>query len=1034
MTGTRLSNKPEAPRAPDAFSSSAGWSEGPTPPVRGASAAPARKASLEGARYVVEEVIGRGGMGEVRRAHDALLSRDVALKRVAGDAPAQADRLLREAWVTAHLDHPSIVPVYDTGEDEHGRAFFTMRLIHGRTLADALRELSIDDRSAREAQRQQLLRHFLAAGQAIAFAHNHGVVHRDLKPANIMVGAFGETQVVDWGLASSRDDGAGAPAAAPLDDVTGFAGTPAYMSPEQAHGRRVDARADVWALGAVLFEIATGRRFVDARDPARALAQVQGGDFDRAPLLLVPAELRAVIDKATALAEDARYPHAGALVVDFENYLDGKRVTAHDYSTLELVFRVIKRLRVPLAALAVVLLVSASVLAVSFRNITRARERAEGAEQKTARALDDNRRATASALAQQAVVAFQEGALPEAERLAALSLAQAEGAYARGVIVGAASMARPEGRLARIPDCMRVLPHGEGTALCLDATSVSSWAVSPPGASLRWRHEEAARAHALLARGDLALLSGTNVLTLLSGADGRVRARHALRVSTGFALLVAATLDERFVLATEGRVVSVLDVERDLVIDHDRAYTEGGIVAVLPFEDAFILVCTDGAVVRLEPRSGAVTVLLKDRALVALVPVRAVLAGTRLLVGGVRGDVLSLDVTDPRAVTAFRPLHGAITQLQWADAARGRAWIADERHGAALWDVPRQLELLRLPLSTSMALVPTDHGVTSGGAALVSWTLPAAPLPRAWRTGAPIASFALATDGSRVALGLSDGRVQVRALPEGAIEREVRVGDGVIKHLAFRADGALVASFSRSPSVPQRIDLETGALTPLAMPPANARAARRLVFDDGGNLYGVHWQPPLSVWSSSFAITEIDTPELVDANASAGGRTVWLLAVDGGLWRAGAGGVERVDGVAGAQMVAVMPDGVAVVVCHETACVLRRDGVTVRWFKLARSTVTDVAVSADGAWLAAAAADGAITVWRVEDEESDAAVAVLRGHSERVGQIEIDVGGTLWSAGWDGVFTRSDLRALTASASELGSRSERSFPLEDAPR
>lgn len=223
--------------------------------------------------FPIAEQVGEGGMGVVYRARDERLDRDVALKllhtRFSPDGPA-ARRFLGEARVTARLQHPGVPPVHQVGVLPDGRPFLVMKLIEGRTLADLL---AVD-----EVERGKLVATFEQICQAVAYAHAHKVVHRDLKTANIMVGAFGEVQVMDWGLAKvlapMADAGATSAIAEPTaasgvdsepgaDDATrtgSVLGTPAYMPPEQANGAidEIDERSDVFGLGAILCAILTG--------------------------------------------------------------------------------------------------------------------------------------------------------------------------------------------------------------------------------------------------------------------------------------------------------------------------------------------------------------------------------------------------------------------------------------------------------------------------------------------------------------------------------------------------------------------------------------------------------------------------------------------------------------------------------------------------------------------------------------------------------------------------------------------------------
>jgi tetratricopeptide (TPR) repeat protein len=219
--------------------------------------------------YQLGREIGRGGMGVVVEAIDMEFGRPVAVKLM---SPARAgqrdaiDRFLGEARVMGRLQHPGIPAVHRVGTISDGQPYLAMRLIRGQTLADLLKERALPSDS-----RPRYLQIFEQMCQTMAYAHEQGVVHRDLKPSNVMVGAFGEVQVMDWGLAKVRGDHKNRPTAEPLppplDGVANLTregdvvGTPAYMPPEQARGEhdRVDARADVFALGAMLCEILTGQ-------------------------------------------------------------------------------------------------------------------------------------------------------------------------------------------------------------------------------------------------------------------------------------------------------------------------------------------------------------------------------------------------------------------------------------------------------------------------------------------------------------------------------------------------------------------------------------------------------------------------------------------------------------------------------------------------------------------------------------------------------------------------------------------------------
>jgi len=210
-------------------------------------------------RYQIVAEHGRGGLGRVSRSRDRELGRDVAIKEMLSRGSVNEARFLREVLITARLEHPGIVPMYEAGRWPDGTPFYAMKLVSGRPLRDLIAERTTVKR------RIGLLHHVIAVADAIAYAHARNIIHRDLKPANVIVGDFGETIVIDWGLAkdlsSSGDESmtAGTPSGSPADaDLTAtgaVVGTPSYMAPEQERGEQVDQRADVFAIGAMLWEL-----------------------------------------------------------------------------------------------------------------------------------------------------------------------------------------------------------------------------------------------------------------------------------------------------------------------------------------------------------------------------------------------------------------------------------------------------------------------------------------------------------------------------------------------------------------------------------------------------------------------------------------------------------------------------------------------------------------------------------------------------------------------------------------------------------
>jgi eukaryotic-like serine/threonine-protein kinase len=293
-------------------------------------------------RYTLGDLLGEGGMGVVHACRDRRIGRDVALKMVRAEHASRPDlvaRFLREACVQGQLEHPAIVPVYDLGRDPEGNIYFTMKRIRGASFQEIFHALADgDENAARQFSRRKLLTAFASVCQALHFAHARGVIHRDLKPSNVMLGDFGEVYVLDWGLAKlltapeladSNDRLTGGITVAGKSIHGATMGTPGYMAPEQVRGDAVDARSDVYALGALLFELL-------AREPlhpsgtreASFGSTLFGPDARpslRAPNLDLPPELDAICVRATALDPRDRFASAKQLVEAIERFLDGDR-------------------------------------------------------------------------------------------------------------------------------------------------------------------------------------------------------------------------------------------------------------------------------------------------------------------------------------------------------------------------------------------------------------------------------------------------------------------------------------------------------------------------------------------------------------------------------------------------------------------------------------------------------------------------------------------------------------------------------------
>ncbi len=339
-------------------------------------------------RYALKRFFAKGGMGEIWLAEDCAINRPVALKKIRAGREDLRERFLLEAQITGQLEHPGVVPVHELGTDDSGQPFYAMRFIQGRTLQDALDEYHAAGQAdvPKEVQQYRLLQAFINLCQTVAYAHSRGVIHRDLKPDNVMVGAFGETLLLDWGLAKvlgqpDIDDSAAHPTVAPpngtgesapvhakTDPLAAYShvrlsvstestatqagsvkGTLGYMPPEAAEGdvEGVDTSSDIYLLGATLFHILTGRA---PREGTNAVALVMEARKKQPPAPRtikkdIPKPLDAICQKAMAFRKPDRYPTALALAEDLQRYMAGEPVSAYRETLTERTWRWMRRHR-----------------------------------------------------------------------------------------------------------------------------------------------------------------------------------------------------------------------------------------------------------------------------------------------------------------------------------------------------------------------------------------------------------------------------------------------------------------------------------------------------------------------------------------------------------------------------------------------------------------------------------------------------------------------------------------------------------------
>lgn len=341
------------------------------------------------ARYQILGKVAQGGLGKILKAFDPRLNRSVALKEPLSNADEDRARFLREAHITARLQHPSIIPVYELGAWPSGKPFYSMKMVSGRPLQEIISEKKT------LAARLTLLPQIIAVADAVAYAHSERIVHRDLNPSNILIGPFGEAVVIDWGLGLDLSEMERGPERrlfalstiskkpalvdaarkrnlrASVTEDGAVMGTAQYMSPEQARGERVDERADVYAIGAILYHLLAGIPAYPGSDSLRIVERVRR----RAPVALekrqpaVPKDLLAIVKKAMKRDIAKRYRNAIELAEDLKRFQTGQLVSAHYYTNAALVRRWIQKHKLPVIVTAFSIVALAAVALIGLSRV-----------------------------------------------------------------------------------------------------------------------------------------------------------------------------------------------------------------------------------------------------------------------------------------------------------------------------------------------------------------------------------------------------------------------------------------------------------------------------------------------------------------------------------------------------------------------------------------------------------------------------------------------------------------------------------------
>ena len=752
--------------------------------------------------------VARGGFGRVFAATDDVVGRAVAIKQPLETTAEARTRFQREARLTARLQHSGVVPVYDIGQWSDGEPFFVMKMVEGPSLAELIAECVAPE------GRLALLPRVLALADTIAYAHSQGVIHRDLKPSNVIVSDYGETVVIDWGLArlgrgslggAEQDDLLRAPGGRDRSLAGGrVVGTPQFMAPEQADGAAADQRGDVYSIGAILYTVLAGDEPYPGLSGPDAVDRVKAGPPP--PLLTraggVPRDLLAIVDKAMARAPDDRYPTAGDLADDLRRFLAGRLVSAQRYSLLMLLRRWLRRHRAAVIVAAVML---AALVTSSFVGVRRVLTERNAA-------VDAHRRLQAR---QNALVLSSAERSLEREPTAAaawlklhrtvpqpwLGRAILEEAMARGVARHVFRF-EPAARRVVVSPAGPVMAVSQGTTLALHDLDT--------GARKELRPHRAAVTTVVFspADGRIASADAAGVVRLWS-AGGDLQREFTAGGPAGVAALDLSLDGRRLAVVSGNDAVTVGPVE---AVHQGVSFRLGGRLSSLAFAPGSgVLVLTDfpGRILLLEPGAAAPRSLADGHpdARVQWLP-----DGRRFVTAGVDGAVWLWD-----AASGARRALGQ--HDDWVTS------IAVSPDGALVAtgsgdDTIRLFPVAGHPPRTLRGHGDTVRGVafTGDGQTLVSVAFDSTV--RLWHvpSGALLSEYRSLDGGATAVTVTADGRQAVTSGPDQARvwplqaprSRWLRGHTATINDLAWSADGRSLASASRDRTV-RLWDLASGA-------------------------------------------------------------------------------------------------------------------------------------------------------------------------------------------------------------------------------
>ncbi len=1010
--------------------------------------------------YVATREIAKGGMGRVFEARDRRLGRQVAIKELLPRNRDAARRFEREARITARLQHPAIIHIYEAGTWPGGEPFFAMTHVSGRSLDKVVAER----RSL--AARIGLLPNVIDIADALAYAHSERVIHRDLKPANVLVGDYGETVVIDWGLAkdlSSHDDDAKESMRLPLrvareETMSGsVVGTPAYMPPEQARGEPVDERADVYALGALLYHVLVGAApYAGSADDVLEQVKSAAPVSVRAREPGAPADLVAIVAKAMARDPAERYANAREVALDLKRFETGQLVAAHNYTTRQLALRWLRRYRI------VVAITSAAViaLAVSARRLVTERDRAQVGR---VALLDEQGRNEMLAAHAGPALAYLVGAardgevdagrnfvIAEAKRLYETDVAHLD-AGSRSVEIAVspdgasiATATRGVVKWWRIDGTLRAalpMPAVDVQTLAFDPASTRLAAAGSDGTLRIWDladrslHELSGHSGPIL---DLAWSpDGTRLAT--AGDDRTARVWNATTGAVTTSLCEATGRIGSVRFSPNGSQVASASADGTACVWNladDRVHPLRGHRSAVntvrwSHDGAYVVTASDdGTAMVWNPETGKPVIApLRAGQLIKIAEISP--DGRRIFTGGSDGVGRVWELPDEMAPTMnaerVAQMAGAEAMTDAAFSADGK-WLATAGFDrlAKVWDAESGQPIAAFEHSdvvTSVAFVGAKQLVTCGRNGLAQiWDLEQRVEKQQYDVDSPVHAVAVSPSGA-VAAGSDNSRVTLwRDHTKTVLKRHL----GRVFALAFSDDGTQLVTAGED----ARAIVWDGSGNELGTLGDHTSPVRAVAFSHDGKLVATAsrglvqlWTPPRPGSEPQQPVRKLVTDVAEISSVAFGAGGIVAAGVDSTVWLWGPSGpAEKLSATRPVYALAFRHDGARLVVAGESyAEIYRVDGGHIVEPAIATlegfiGKIAAVSFTPDGSLVVTAGADGVARVW-------DAAKGKLLGqrvaHGVLGGLAVTADGNRLWLASEDNTVTEWDIHASTDSVAEL---------------